>query len=289
MKNFITYNFINCSSKFLSLLPRRTSIKLAKFVGLLIYNIFPIRKTVAKQNLKIAFPDKSKKEINKVIKKTYQHYTILIFEFMRQKFINISSIKVNIDKKTKDILLSKEGLILMTAHFGNWELIIPILGAHKNATIIIKEQRNLGGDRFVCEARTSNNISLVKTKESKRKMIEALKKGDVLGLASDQNAGNRGTKINFFGKDASLPKGAAYFNYKTKAPIVIGFCILNEDYSYDFKLRYINTKHLNDNIEDLFKEIGMRFSSILEKQIKQKQEQYFWFHRKWDRSIYKNK
>jgi len=248
----------------------------------------PLRKGVALQNLRIAFPEKDKKEINKIIKKTYQHYTILIFEFLRQKFININSVDIKIDEKTKKILSSKEGMILMTAHFGNWELIVPILGSHKNAAIVVKEQRNLGGDRFVCESRDSKNVLLIKTKESKRKMIDVLKKGYILGLASDQNAGNRGTKIKFFGKDASIPKGAAYFNYKTKAPIVIGFCKFNKDYSYDFSLRYINIDDTH-NIENLFKEIGIEFSSMLEKEIKENPEQYFWFHRKWDRNIYKNK
>ena len=286
MKNFFTYHFINSLSKILSLLNRRLFIELAKIVGSLINTVFPVRSGVAKKNLKIAFPQKSDIEINTIIKKTYQHYSIIIFEFLRQKFIKIKSIKINIDDITKNILSSNKGIILMTAHFGNWELIIPTLGLYKKATIVVKEQRNLGGDKFVCEVREGNNISLLKTNKSKRGMIAALNKGEVLGLASDQNAGHKGTEILFFDHKASVPKGAAYFNYKTKCPIVVGFCILNQDYSYDFKLRYLDIESSNDNIDDLFKTVGQKFSDILEQEILKCPEQYFWFHRKWDRSIY---
>ncbi len=206
---------------------------------------------------------------------------------MRQKFTNINSLKINIDDKTREILSSKNGFILMTAHLGNWELIVKILNLYKKSTIVVKEQRNLGGDRFVCEARSGKNIVLIKTKESKRKMVQAITSGHILGLASDQNADMKGTKIKFFGKETSVPKGAAFFHHKTRAPIAVGFCILNDNYSYDFSLRYISNININHNIENLFKDIGGKFSLALEAKIKEKPEQYFWFHRKWDRKIYK--
>ena len=288
MKNFITYYFINSISKCLSLLSRKLSIRLAKIIGSLIYIILPIRKAVAKQNLKIVFPNKSENKINKLIKKTYQHYSIIFFEFMRQKFTKMASIKINVDDTTKSILSSEKGIILMTAHLGNWELIIPTLGLYKKSTIVVKEQRNLGGDKFVCEVREGHNITLLKTSKSKGGMITALRNGEVLGLASDQNADNKGTEILFFDHKASVPKGAAYFNYKTKCPIAIGFCMLNKDYSYDFKLRYLDIEHTEHNIENLFELVGQKFSNILEKEILKKPEQYFWFHRKWDRKLYNN-
>jgi len=287
LKNFITYHFINFLSRVLSFLPRILIIKLAKLFGILLYNFFPLRKEVSKQNIQIAFPGKSDRWINNIIKKTYQHYTFLIFEFMRQKFTNINSLEINIDDKTREILSSKNGFILMTAHLGNWELIVRILNLYKKSTIVVKEQRNLGGDRFVCEARSGNNIVLIKTKESKRKMVQAITSGHILGLASDQNADMKGTKIKFFGKETSVPKGAAFFHHKTRAPIAVGFCILNDNYSYDFSLRYISNTNINKNIENLFKDIGRKFSLKLESKIKEKPEQYFWFHRKWDRKIYK--
>ena len=85
MINYITYTVIQILSKTISFLSRIQSINLAKFFGLVINKILPKRKKVAKKNLQIAFPDKTESEINSIIKLTYQHYIILMFEFLRQR------------------------------------------------------------------------------------------------------------------------------------------------------------------------------------------------------------
>ncbi len=286
MINYITYTAIQILSKSISFLSRTQSINLAKFFGLVINKIFPKRKKVAKKNLEIAFPDKSESEINSIIKLTYQHYMILMFEFLRQRNLKEKNISINIDSITKNLLSSDEGMILMTAHLGNWEMIIPILSQYKKSTVIVKVQRNSGGDKFLNEARSFKNITLLPMKTSKRTMIDALVGGEVLALASDQNAGSRGIKVSFFGSKASIPKGAAYFYYKTKCPIVVGFCILKKDFSYEFKLRNIEIEGTFDNTEDLFFSIHQKYSLLLEEEIKKNPEQYFWFHKKWDKKLY---
>ena len=286
MVNYITYIVIQILSKMISFLSREQSISSAKFLGLVINKIFPKRKKVAKKNLEIAFPNKTESEINSIIKLTYQHYMILMFEFLRQRNLKAKNIQVNIDSITKNLLSSNEGMILMTAHLGNWEMIIPILSQYKKSTVIVKVQRNSGGDKFLNEARNFKNITLLPMKASKRIMIDALVNDEVLALASDQNAGNKGIKVSFLGSPASIPKGGAYFHYKTKCPIVVGFCILKEDFSYEFKLRKIEIEENFDNTEDLFFSIHQTYCALLEEEIKKNPEQYFWFHKKWDKKLY---
>ena len=282
----ITYTIIKFLSLGLSILSRGGSIKLAKFLGSLINKIFPKRKKVAKKNLQIAFPNKSQSEIDNIIKLTYQHYIILMFEFLRQQQLKAKNIKITVDSKTQEILSSNKGLILMTAHIGNWEMIIPILSQYKKSTVVVKAQRNKGGNKFLNETRNFKNITLLSMKSSKRVMIDALINGEALALASDQNAEDKGIKIPFFGLEASIPKGAAYFHYKTKCPIAVGFCILKKDFSYEFKLRNIDINQNFDNTEDLFFSIHQMYASLLEQEIKKNPEQYFWFHRKWNRELY---
>jgi len=271
----------------LFIIPRKIAIFFADKFGTFIYFIYPKRKKVAIKNLKIAFPKKSTEEINYLIKKTYKHYMILIIDFLKQHTFNISNIEI--DSNTKKILLSNDGLILMTAHLGNWEMILPILNKYKKTTAIVKIQRNKGGDRFVSNLRNFKNITLVPMASSKRKMIEALKNSQILAIASDQNAGEKGTRVPFFGRKASIPKGAAYFYYKTRCPVAIGFCILKEDNSYEFRLKKINIDiNLEDGLnESLFVKFNTIYSENLEEMIRKYPEQYFWFHKKWNRTIYR--
>ena len=46
----------------------------------------------------------------------------------------------------------------MTAHIGNWEMMIPILNKFKKTTAVVKIQKNSGGDKFVSELRNLENI-----------------------------------------------------------------------------------------------------------------------------------
>ena len=77
-----TYSFLYFFSRLLSLFPRKLILTIGSFFGLLLYMFLPVRKKVAKINLNIAFPNKNKNEINRIIKKTYQHYGLLMFEFI---------------------------------------------------------------------------------------------------------------------------------------------------------------------------------------------------------------
>ena len=233
-----------------------------------------------KSNLKIAFPNKTKQDLEKLIKKVYIHYTILMIEFLRQRRFNPQEIKIHIDEKTKEILSTKTGQIFMTAHIGNWEMSIPILSQFKKIAAVVRIQNNSGGDKFIQESRQFNNTKLISMRGSKKEMMKSLINGKILILASDQNAKHRGTKVKFFNKDTSVPKGAAYFHYKTKCPIIVGFCILNKDYTYDFKLRTLDIINNND-IENTCIDVNKKYSLLLEQQIKQNPEQYFWFHKKW--------
>ncbi len=117
-------------------------------------------------------------------------------------------------------------------------------------------------------------------------MLKTINNGHLLALASDQNAGNKGVPIKFFNHHSSIPRGASYFYYKTKCPIYIGFCILKKDFSYEFKLKQIESKNLSEQINDLNIEINTIYSNILENEIIKYPDQYFWFHKKWDKKVY---
>ena len=283
---FTTYILLKTFSKTLSLFPRSITIFIGKIFGFIMCYFFPLRKKVAKINLKIAFPKKTNKEINSLVRKTYVHYGILMFEFIRSHSKSPDNTLFKIDKNTKEILSLKDGLIFMTGHIGNWEMTIPILSQYKPVTAIVREQRNSGGHKFFSECRTLNNVELITNKGSKRKMLNAINNGRILILASDQNAKKRGTYIDFFGTKSSIPKGAGHFHYVTKKNIVIGFCILNKDFNYNFHLEVLNLNKKYEQKDDLIVEVNKVYVELLEKKIKKYPEQYFWFHKKWDKNIY---
>ena len=151
----------------------------------------------------------------------------------------------------------------------------------------IREQKNIHANDYYIKLRSFPNISLIWKKESLRKLYDAIKNHKFIGLASDQNAKFRGVYIDFFNIPTSIPKGAGYFHYHTNNKIALCFCILNEKLNYDFKIEYLNIEKYNiEQKEDLIVKINEIYTKKLENEILKHPEQYFWFHRKWDKSLY---
>jgi len=168
------------------------------------YYFFPLRSKVAKINLSIAFKNKDNKEINTILKNTYKHFGKLIIEFIRMHTIRLDNTIIKFDKKYENHLLSDNGVIFMTAHFGNWEVITSLLHKYKHITAIARQQKNNGGNKFFNESRLLDNVTLISNKGSKRKMLRTLIDKKILLIASDQNAKAHGTYIDFFGKQKEL-------------------------------------------------------------------------------------
>lgn len=286
MLDSLTYLILRLISLKLYIIPRRINIKFGRAFGSLMYYVFPLRKSVAITNLNIAFKEKKHEEKKSLLLKVYQHYGILTFEFLQMYYKKIKFDNFILDDETRRILSTKSGIILMTAHIGNWEMITSIISKYKKVTGIVRKQKNSGGNKFFSECRAIKNVSLVANKGSKRKMLDALNNGEILLLATDQNAKKNGTYIDFFGEQASIPKGAGHFYYSTKSTIVIGFCILNENLKYEFKLRKIKINKNIEQKENTIVEVNSIYSKLLEDEIIKYPEQYFWFHKKWNKNIY---
>ena len=124
----IIYFLLNVFSFILACLPRKIVLYIGKSFGFLMYYIFPLRKKVAFKNLGIAFPNKSKKTIKKITRKSYMHYGLMIMDFIRNATAKVREKNYNISEDTIHILNNSKGLIFMTAHIGNWESIGPFLG-----------------------------------------------------------------------------------------------------------------------------------------------------------------
>lgn len=273
------------------ILPRKVALFLGRCLGIFIYYFLPLRQNVAIQNIKIAFPDCSRSEVKQLLRNTYKHYGMVLIDFLRQTKLNVENISdfVRTDDQTKELLDKYDGGIIMTGHLGNWEAILPTLGLNGYPFVVVTQtQKSAGTQTFFNEIRNFPNISLIPRTGSRKKMLSVLEENKFLGLASDQNAGKRGINIPFFDVAASIPKGAALFHLKTSMPIIVGFCILSRDLKYDLRLREMDLSSIPKEKEDAILAINTNYSKLLENEVRKYPEQYFWFHRKWKKSKYKN-
>ena len=289
IRSYISYVIVVLFSIIFNIIPRSLSLLFGKFLGLVIYHIFPTRKKVALKNIKDNFSNLDSTKRNNLLKNTYVHFGMVLSDFMRQNFLNRQKINdlVNINAKSLEILNQNKGSIIMTGHIGNWECFLPILGLnHIKFAVVTQKIKNSYLNKFFTSLRSFQNVKIIPRHEGKERMFDAISQNYHLGLASDQNAGSKGTMVPFLNTKISIPKGAAIFHIKTKKPILVGFCTMNKDYKYDFNIEELKFNHKIKSRSELINDINSQFTSILGELIRKYPDQYFWFHKMKDKSEY---
>jgi len=288
--SFIAYLIILFISFFFNLLPRKVSLFFGRLFGTFIYYFIPIRKKIALENIKDNLPEFKNQEQKDILKQTYRHFGMVLTDFLRTKKLNKNNINkvIYIDKKTRKILKENQGAIIMTGHLGNWEYFLPTFGLNGfSFSIVAQKIKNSYLNKLFLKIRTIKNVQVIFKSDGTKKMLNTIKNKDFLGLASDQNAGKKGVEVEFLKIKASIPKGAAIFHIKTKTPIIIGYCIMNENKNYNFTAEILDTTDIDFEKENAIHKINRKFTMSLEKMIINYPNQYFWFHKIKNKKQYK--
>ena len=273
----MTYNALSALSNILKILSVRKLNIISQNIASILFNYIPKRKNTALKNLKIAFPDKSDEWINTTLKKCYSFFTYNFLQFLAFPF-DPNSIEIEVVGRRflNDAIKRKSGTILVSAHFGSWEILGHWFGVNNYPLVgIAQRQKNKGANLFFEEKRELSGIKQVYRKSSMDSLYEILNANKILGLVSDQDARGRGIFVDFFNKPASTHKGAALFHLNTNASLIFGICVQKNIGKYRVEFIPINPK--KKSIEH----ITQLYTTIIEQSIKKYPEQYFWFHNRW--------
>ena len=273
----ITYNALSALSNILKILSVRKLNIISQNIASILFNYIPKRKNTALKNLKIAFPDKSDEWINTTLKKCYSFFTYNFLQFLAFPF-DPNSIEIEVVGRRFliDAIKRKSGTVLVSAHFGSWEILGHWFGVNNYSLVgIAQRQKNKGANLFFEEKRQLSGIKQLYRKSSMDSLYEILNENKILGLVSDQDARRRGIFVDFFNKPASTHKGAALFHLNTNASLIFGICVQKNIGKYRVEFIPINPKKKSiENITQLY-------TTIIEQFIKKYPEQYFWFHNRW--------
>ncbi len=252
----------------------RWSKRLTKFF----FFILALRKTTALKNLRLAFPDRSEQWYKKTIHACYQSYSWNLIHFIGfpESFLDIQ-IKVTGREALDEALQQGRGAILVTGHFGSWEILGAWLGQNGYpAAPIVQKQRDPGANLFFYERRQSVHLHQIWQKAGSAAMTDAIRQGKILCLLSDQDARKKGLFVSFFNQPSSTPKGTAVFHYRTGAPMILGVCIQQSPFRYEILFKAIRPP-AKRNLTGL----TQIYTAEMETIIRLYPEQYFWFHRRW--------
>ena len=75
------YYLLTIISVFFQFLPRKLVLSLGRTIGISIYHLYPLRKSIASSNLEIAFPEYSLNKRISILKECYKHYGMVFVDF----------------------------------------------------------------------------------------------------------------------------------------------------------------------------------------------------------------
>jgi KDO2-lipid IV(A) lauroyltransferase len=291
---YLAVRILVCIVQMLSL---QRAMGLAHFVAWLAYHVNRRHRQVALDNLKHAFGDElTDLQRDRMVKAVYLHFCSLMMEIilLPRKFNPHTwrqHVKLKDGKKMADCVLSGRPLLIVTGHFGNWEMggyYLGLMGVHIHA--VARPLDNPYLDALLRSFRERTGQRVLAKHGDFDQMQDLMASGGVLATLADQDAGQRGLFVDFFGRAASTHKAIALMALEFRVPIIVAVARKT-----GWPMRYemvadevILPEDFADR-PDAVRAITQQFTMALEQAVREAPEQYFWLHRRWKHQPQKKK
>lgn len=280
----MAYRLMKLFSWFVCSLPLGLQKMLGAWIGEFTWLLVPQnRKKMAMENIILCLKVQEK-EAAVIAKESWTRFGRMIIEVLK-----FPEIKKNIDQYVslqgrehmEKALSYGRGVVLATAHSGNWELLGGALALHGFPIVgVAQKQTSSDMDRLINEYRQLIGMH-VTYKQGVREMIQLLGKGYVIGLLMDQDAGKDGVELEFFGRTASCPQGPAFLARLKNAPIVPTFITENSDGIHTVMMQEpFFIEQTEDKHEDI-KRTTEKLTRMIEDHIRKYPTEWFWMHDRW--------
>jgi len=292
MREKIEYILVKLFLWLAKIAPKSFVYSTMKVVAMLVYHVDKNRRTLSIKNLTMAFPEKTSTEIRELSKEVYKQLSITVSEILF-----IFNGKLNIEDTIKNHQEAKEklqelaehsphGVIVMTAHFSNWELAAHFLAKNGLPMLAIGRKGNntLIENNITTPFREKyGNQAVIKSK-AMMLMIKRLKGKGNVGLLIDQKAGqSNGVKVNFFGKPAETTLSVASLKLKFD-PLVVPIFIARDSGGYYEMIIHDPIEYTAEEIEDYdakLKAMTSHYNQVIENVVRLYPSQWFWMHNRW--------
>ena len=268
------------------LMPLRWVQKIGALLGEFFYRM-GFRRSVTLKNLKHAFTDSKPAELESTALEAFRSVGISLFELMWFPRLFESGIGQIVTVENREVLLNAKsqgkGVLVLTAHFGNWELmvqsIVKLIGFPM--LLIVKTQSNHLIDKILSDWRTRLGNTIVPMEISVREVLSTLHEGNLVGLAADQTASKQSPSVEFFGRLVPTYEGPATFSLKTGAAIILSFAIRQVDGTYRIRFVEVPKTDLTEYNPQNVAELTRRHVHLTESIIRQYPGQWMWMHKRW--------
>ncbi|MFA5512300.1 MAG: lysophospholipid acyltransferase family protein [Candidatus Kapaibacterium sp.] len=285
--DYISHYFLMLLSAISSRLSMKSRNKLGRMLGGILQRLSKERRNVTLRNLSESLPNLSPAEHNKICRNSYDNLGITLAELLAFPSMSEADfknyVKITNTELVEEKIKSGKGIILLSGHFGNWELMAYVAGLILNLpiTIIVKPQSNKLSDKYLNKFRTQGGNKIVPMSNAARTILQALKKNEAIALLVDQSADwQKDVFVDFFGRPAATYEAPAAIALKYGSPIITGFAHRLPDCTYLVELKELDYSDLDDSRESII-ELTRRHVKVLEDNIMMNPGLWSWQHKRW--------
>jgi KDO2-lipid IV(A) lauroyltransferase len=279
--------FLKSMAKGVACLPARWAQALGRGAGRVLAHGMRLRRTYVLEVLARSFPEKTPDEHRAIYAAMCRHQALNLVEILRfaggrEEEIR-AQIEVSGEEVVKQALERGKGVLILIAHFGNYDLMglfaSRLLGYP--VTIITKTLKNQRLNELWWELRQKAGLKTLPSHNAYRACVRALRRNELVGFMLDQNRpSSQGVFVEFFGKPASTTPGLALMSAQTGAPVVPVFMRRLPDGRHELEARSV-IEPPPDRKEETLRACTAAYTKIIEDEIRRDPAQWMWLHKRW--------
>jgi KDO2-lipid IV(A) lauroyltransferase len=287
--DYLQYAAVRLVSMMMHCWPVNANLRTARFLGDLLYRFDRKHRRRALANLERSFPQMSQSERESMARRSMQELFMFFVElFFTARLIRIDTfakyiILENFEKTLQMLLERKGGLIMLTGHYGNFEILGYLLATLGFPThSVARPLDNPYLSDYVFGVREKMGQKIIAKKGATDDVVNVVESGGTVGFVADQNAGSKGIFVDFFGRKASTYKSIGLLAMQFEAPVIIGYARrIDDQFKFAVGAQDIIMPDEWKDQADPLRYITQRYTKALEDVVRTDPGQYWWVHRRW--------
>ncbi len=292
LANHLLYGLAVSVLRGLTCLPLGVAYWLGARLGDFLYLVLARRRRIVLENLAIAFgTDKTAEERRQIARATFRNLGQHLVDFSHvrqltpQRFATMCHIE-GLDH-VETLLQRGKGLLILSAHFGSWELASAVaLCLPTPMHVIVRPLDSPALQRLAEVYRRCCGYHAIPRRAALTECLKVLRRGEIVGVLIDQSGlRHESIQVEFFGTNAYTSKGPALLALRSGCPVVSAFLIHAGQGRYRFVFSQEIPVRRTGNVQQDIVENTRTFTQVIESYVRRYPEHWFWLHRRWKQRL----
>ena len=287
--DYLAYLGLRLFAAFVHMFGNEANYRTARWLGNLMYRFDARHRHRALEHLRRSFPEWTEEHRREVAKASMRNLVYLGLEVLFSTRLITPGrwrrhVKLtNMSQGIRLMLEGQQGLIVLTGHFGNWEVVGYVLASLGFPSVdVARKLDNPYINEYILGIRERSGMRIIDKSGATVEVEQVLARKGVVGFIADQDAGRKGAFVDFFGRKASTYKIIALMAMEYNVPVVVGYGKrLDEAFHFEIGINRIIYPHEWAGKDDPVLWITQEYTAALEQIIRLAPEQYLWVHRRW--------